>query len=446
MRLKDFFDMPTGFRFMFNNLDTCSSSAKRHFAYSEFLTSTDDIKNSYSKLSIITDFINSSEFNLNIINNLRLILSDLKEINSTLDRLIGETSLDDIELFEIKSFAILSEKIRAQLSELPSDFIQLHDLNKVINILDPDNSKSTSFYIFDSYSKELALARNQFLKDPKNYDLYDRTLEIENEIRTSLSLELKDYIKDIQINYIRIIDIDIFISKSIQVINLGLSIPEISENKNIYIQLFNPEVNYYLEQSGKKYQKINFELDLSTVLVTGANMGGKTVLLKTLALTHILFHFGMGIPAEQAKICPIDDLFLITGDDQNTKMGYSSFSGEIIKINNLLNIIKSGKRVIALIDEPARSTNPLEGAALVSALIERLSSYKSYKVITTHYNIANNSCKRIRIKGLIGGSMDYTLIEDSNNEAPQEAINIARSLGADNEWIEIAEKMFSKNQ
>lgn len=443
MRLKDFFEIPTGIRFMFNNLNTGSSIAKRYFASEEFVKSPENLKNIYNKLFLINEFVKASKTNSVLIDELRLLLSDLKEIFPTLERLIGGATLDDIELFEIKSFAILSEQIQTKVSHLPDGIILINPLEEVIKILDPDNLKSASFYIYDSYSTELTYLRGEFKNDPKNLELFDKTLEIEDRIRTTLSSKLFDFVKFIRFNYFSILNLDILIAKSVQIRELNLCIPEFSDSENLYEGIFNPEIDYYLKQSGKDFKKVDFISGKNLTLITGANMGGKTVFLKTLALIHLLFHFGMGIPALKAKLSPVDDVFLLTGDDQNAKMGYSSFSGEVLRINSLLKKVKEGEKILALIDEPARSTNPSEGSALVGALINRLELFNTFSVVTTHYNIINSTCKRMRVKGLIDGVMDYTLIEDENNEAPTEAINIARSLGADSQWIDEAEKLFN---
>lgn len=446
MRLKDFFDTPCGIRFMFNNLNTCSSIAKRHFASGHFLNSADKIESGYEKIIILSEFIDLKRVNSSLIEDLKFLLRDIKEVSATLERLSSSTVLDDIELFEIKYFAILSEKILDKSLNLPKNIVSLYSLNEVVRILDPDNTNSLTFYIYDSYSEELTEARRVFKNDAQNFALYDRTLEIEESIRIELSDKLRYYINQIKSNYISILNLDILIAKVLQNKELGLCIPSISESGNSYVGLFNPEVEFYLKQSGKEFNRVDFESGTNLTLLTGANMGGKTVLLKTLALSHILFHYCMGIPAKSASIMPVDEVFLMTGDDQDTKMGYSSFSAEVLRISSLLSRLKEGAKILTLIDEPARSTNPFEGSALVTSLINRLEKFKTESVITTHYNISNTNCKRLRVRGLIDGVMDYTLIEDVNNEAPKEAINIAKTLGADDEWINDAEKLFNESK
>ncbi len=93
---------------------------------------------------------------------------------------------------------------------------------------------------------------------------------------------------------------------------------------------------------------------------------------------------------------------------------------------------------MALIDEPARTTNPKEGTALVSALVKVLEVENVSLVMTTHYDIEPTDSRRLRVKGFENGTMNYELVEVKDGEVPHEALNIAESLGIDNEWIEKA--------
>ena len=61
-------------------------------------------------------------------------------------------------------------------------------------------------------------------------------------------------------------------------------------------------------------------------------------------------------------------------------------------------------------------------------------------MLTTHYNIKNDGIKRYRVKGLVDGVMDYTLIEAESGDVPHEAVAIAEKLGIDGEWIKLTKK------
>ena len=73
-------------------------------------------------------------------------------------------------------------------------------------------------------------------------------------------------------------------------------------------------------------------------------------------------------------------------------------------------------------------------------LLEVISTNRGGFLLTTHYNIKNDKVKRYRVKGLVDGVMDYTLVEAESGDVPHEAVAIAESLGIDSQWIECTKK------
>ena len=96
-------------------------------------------------------------------------------------------------------------------------------------------------------------------------------------------------------------------------------------------------------------------------------MGGKNVVLKTLTLCQYLFQYGVGIPAKNADIAVKDEVYFCIGDEQSIEKGLSSFAAEMKNIDAVIKASRGKRKLLALIDEPARTTNPKEGTALVSA-------------------------------------------------------------------------------
>lgn len=446
MKLKNLLDIPCGIRFMFDSLDCVSSASKRFLLSLSYPQSANEIKDSYTITSELLNFCNKNEHNRNEIKKIRVVLEHFKEIENSIYSLKSDSIPDDIVLFELKSFAIISEKLSLITQNLPPKLVIPKGLGEFVKILDPENSGSTSFYIYDSYSIKLAKLRNELKNNPDDTILFDKILIQEYYVREELFVKLKPFVQILIDNYFKIISLDLYIARVLQIEKYSLTIPEIVENGFNLVSLFNPEVANYLNEKGKKFQKQDIIHKEGVLLITGANMGGKSILLKSVALTQLLCQFGIGIPAGEAKIAPLSRMFLLSGDQQDSKLGLSSFASEISRLNEVLYTIKNGGKVIALIDEPARSTNPYEGSALVEALIEVLSKYKALSIITTHYNIKTPKCARKRVKGIINGQMDYSLIDDLNEEVPKEALNVAKSLGADVEWIELAERIFNNNQ
>lgn len=119
------------------------------------------------------------------------------------------------------------------------------------------------------------------------------------------------------------------------------------------------------------------------VVITGANAGGKTVVLKTVGLLTLMTMFGLQIPAaEETQIAVLDHLFVDIGDQQNMDNALSTFSGHM---QNLALILQQTKRnTLVLLDEIGSGTEPSEGAALAIAIMENLYEKGALIVATTH--------------------------------------------------------------
>lgn len=425
---------------MLNNLELQSGYARKYLLNSDMMCSADDIRNAYQILRVFYDvFITKSENSLHL-QMLQFKLQGLRDIHRTIQHLRQGAPLDDIELFEVKNLALLTCSVHElfQKVDMPDSAVAaLPDLNEVVNILNPDPIRMASFYIYDSYSPELREIRLKLKRTEDNKEqLFAEAAQVEDGVRTELTARLKPFSNEIDTALQALANIDINVAKALQIKMLGLCFPEISTSeKTLYKKLFNPEVKAALDRRRQEFQPIDIDFGQTPTLITGANMGGKTVVLKSLTLSQYLFQFGFGIPAKGAQIQVKEEVHFCIGDEQSSTEGLSSFAAEMKRIDSLIQSVRKGKNVIALIDEPARTTNPVEGTALVTALLNILLGKKLNLVVTTHYNVVSDKCKCLRVKGLINGAMNYQLVETIFGEVPHEALNIAQSLGIDSEWI-----------
>lgn len=459
MQLRKLLDSPCGLRFMIDNLCTHSSYSRKLMLESSMMYDKNAIENTYSVMKEFYEVVKNDE-NKNIVQSLQFKLCNLKDINHTISRLVTSVVIDDIELYEVKSLALLSADVKNILEKIYLDkIIKIPNLDEVVKILDPDGLRIATFYIYDSYSEELASLRKKLKeKDVYQEEIYNEVMRIEDEIRAKLSSKLKPYSEAMTSALNALADVDINIAKSLQMKELGLCFPTISsKNISTYKGIFHPEVKSILEKEKREYQKVDIDFGLKPLIIMGSNMGGKTIVLKTLAMCQYLLQFGFGVPATSADMMIYDEIFCLTTDDQSVNKGLSSFAAEM---KNIDAVIKSSRRdakccvsdytdakccvsTLALIDEPARTTNPTEGTALVSSLVKLLQDIEMSLVIVTHYNIKTYNNKCLRVKGLIDGKMNYELVETHEGEVPHEALNIAETLGIDSRWIEMAKEIIS---
>lgn len=454
MQLKSVIEEVGGLRFMVDHLDIQSGVGRRLLLTTEFMTSKSDIQREISNIQQVFALL-SNDTNLATAEKIRTKLAQLRDIKGTIKNLEHGQNLDDIELFEVKHFALFADEIRELATGRSLSPIELPNLEQLIALLDPDGNRIPSFYIYDSYSTELATLRKQQKSQPvadDNSDLLDQSNAIEDTIRERLSQELSAQAATLRKSLENTGKLDIILAKAMQAKTMQLVMPTISDKVTSYQGIFNPQLKDILAQQGKHYQPVDIALDASISLITGANMAGKTVLLKTVALSQYLCQFGFFIPALKADICLVSKIMTSIGDDQSEVKGLSAFASEILKINQIVTTAKSEKRLLVLIDELARTTNPTEGKAIVSATANLLNELGIRGIITTHYSGVNSKCRKLRVKGFaenISGTVtkdnlsdyiDYSLVADDSGMVPQEALRIANLLGVDNQLLEMAKR------
>ncbi|MBQ5856459.1 MAG: hypothetical protein IIW55_04040 [Bacteroidales bacterium] len=445
MQLRKLLDSPCGLRFMIDNLCTHSSYSRKIMLESSMMYDKNSIEKSYAVMKEFYEVVKNDE-NKNIVQSLQFKLCNLKDINHTISRLATSVVVDDIELYEVKSLALLSADVKNILEKISLDkIIEIPNLDDVVKILDPDGLRIATFYIYDSYSEELASLRKKLKeKDVYQEEIYNEVMRIEDEIRAELSSKLKPYSEAMTLALNALADVDINIAKSLQIKEMGLCFPTISSDEiSSYKGLFHPEVKHILAKEKREYQNVDIDFELKPLIIMGSNMGGKTIVLKTLAMCQYLLQFGFGIPATSADMMIYDEIFCLTTDDQSINKGLSSFAAEMKNIDAVIKSSQQNKKILTLIDEPARTTNPTEGTALVSSLVKLLQDRAMSLVIVTHYNIKTYNNKCLRVKGLIDGKMNYELVETHEGEVPHEALNIAETLGIDSQWIEMAKEIIS---
>ena len=167
---------------------------------------------------------------------------------------------------------------------------------------------------------------------------------------------------------------------------MGAACPRISENGTLRIRAGrHPLLLIQGKEKGFEVEPLDLEMgnDFKILLISGPNMGGKTVALKTVGLLSLMMKCGFHLPAGQGTEIPVfTRIFCDIGDEQSIEEQLSTFASHMRHIARALNEADSSSLV--LVDELGAGTDPVEGAALAKSVLEELQIRNALSVTTTH--------------------------------------------------------------
>ena len=187
----------------------------------------------------------------------------------------------------------------------------------------------------------------------------------------------------------------------------------------------------------------------NSLIITGPNTGGKTVILKTVGLCVYLSHLGFYIPAlEESTVGFFEDVFVDVGDEQSIENNLSTFSSHMTNIINILN--RTNNKSLILLDELCSGTDPSEGAVLSIALLEKFKNLNATMLCTTHYPEIKNYCFESDYYKNSSMEFDFEKLKPTYRfiiglPGKSNAINISAKLGLEQSVIDEASSLLEIN-
>jgi DNA mismatch repair protein MutS2 len=241
--------------------------------------------------------------------------------------------------------------------------------------------------------------------------------------------------------------IDFLIAKARYASSIKATKPTFNTERTVYLpKAFHP----LLDQDTVVANTIEFAEDISTVIITGPNTGGKTVTLKTLGLIVVMAQSGLLVPTlDGSQLSIFENVFCDIGDEQSIEQSLSTFSSHMKNIVEILQEATADSLI--LFDELGAGTDPSEGAALAMSILDYVHNVNSLVMATTHYpELKAYSYNR---EGVMNASVEFDVTTLSPTykllmgvPGRSNAFDISSKLGLDKTIIQQAQSMIGQDE
>lgn len=213
-------------------------------------------------------------------------------------------------------------------------------------------------------------------------ELYGQEQEEIQKVLARLSADAAEYTTEIHTCYTILRQLDFIFAKGALALDMNASQPIFNTEGRIHIR----EGRHPLLDK-KNVVPITLTLGdtFDLLIVTGPNTGGKTVSLKTVGLFTLMGQAGLHIPAlDRSELAVFHDVYADIGDEQSIEQSLSTFSSHMTNIVSFLKQVD--EHSLVLFDELGAGTDPTEGAALATSILNHLHSRSIRTMATTHYS------------------------------------------------------------
>ena len=405
--------------------------------------------------------INNKHLDITNLNEYFISLSDNKklgnEIESAIDENFNVKDNASMSLFKVRKRIQMEENhlrsymnslLMKESSRLTENIIVMRDnrmclcvkadsKNQIKGIIHDQSSSGTTFFI----EPEEAAVIYKHIEELR----VDEKKEV-NLVLKGLTLLVESHSDELLNDFKQIEELDFVFALARYARENGYTRPII--NQKGYFNLINA-AHPLIDKEVVVKNNVKLGQNYSTIIITGPNTGGKTVVLKLVGLLTLMSLSGLFISAdENSEVSFVKNILVDIGDEQSIEQNLSTFSSHMTRIANIFKHVTSDSLV--LLDEVGSGTDPKEGASLAIAIIDKLTKSGCRLISTTHYSdlkaFAYNN------KNIVNASVEF----DSENLAPtyklsigvpgsSNAILISRRLGLDEDILKEAESLINNN-
>jgi DNA mismatch repair protein MutS2 len=292
---------------------------------------------------------------------------------------------------------------------------------------------------------------------------FDALAEAEERVRAALSAAVRSRAAELDASAQALGEIDVLVAAARYALQYDCTVAEIVGEPVLEFSAGRLlPLHAQLAAQGRAFTPVDVALRDVAVL-TGPNMGGKSVCLQTCGFIALCASLGLPVPARSARVGLFDEIaWLGIGADREPGGLLSSFAQEVVRLRDVL--ARGAARLLILVDEFARTTTPHEGGALLVAVLHALRARGACGMLATHLaGIARQAgVRHFAVRGLqdipqrsaterldealaaLAASMDYTIVEVTDDRArSSDALALAELLGLDEAIVADARRALS---
>jgi DNA mismatch repair protein MutS2 len=207
------------------------------------------------------------------------------------------------------------------------------------------------------------------------------------EILFALSEELRRELPAIESAAEAIAELDFINAKAVFAEKFDCVVPAVTQTETLeLVGARHPLLEENLRATNAKIVPVSFELDSknTTMVISGPNAGGKTVVLKTAGLLSLMALSGLPVPAKLARVPFYRSVLADIGDHQSLAANLSTFTAHVANIGKMIESCEPP--ALVLLDEVGTGTDPEEGSALGVAVVDHFKQRGAHVLATTHYS------------------------------------------------------------